>query len=89
MKPRATRKITICETLRTINDRCQGDTKKDVTIRKLLSSAVVMAKKMNARLDFYAHHYHDGIVWDRDMWKKNLKVHESRMLRGERGYKTD
>ncbi|MCP4651122.1 MAG: hypothetical protein GY853_13735 [PVC group bacterium] len=88
-KKRATHKVTICEVLRLINDKCQQDSKVDKAIRGLLTTAIDMAKRMNARLDFYAHHYHEGIGWDYDMWKKNIKVHEKRMLRGKSGYRTD
>lgn len=88
-KRRVTHKVTICEVLREINDKCQRDSKEDKAIRKLLSNAIEMAKRMNARLDFYAHHYHEGIEWDYDMWKKNIKVHEKKTLRGKRGYRTD
>jgi len=66
-------KITICETLRQIRDICQSGSDNDKKVRILLTKATNMAKKMNARLVFYAEYYHTEEPWDKDMWKKNRK----------------
>ena len=86
---KATHIVTICETLRQINDECQSDSKRDKKVRKLLADAIIMAKKMGGRLNFYADIYHKGEAWNKDLWKKNRRVYELRMLRGSNEYKVD
>jgi hypothetical protein len=83
----STHKITICETLRNINDLVQGDSKKDKKIRKLVVQASELAKKVGGRLKFYADIYHKGEPWDKDMWKENRKVYEKREMRKRNSYK--
>lgn len=88
VKRRATHKLTICETLRQINDECQGDSKLEKKIRKNLDKAILMAKKMGARLQFYADHYHKGVPWGDDLWEENRRVYELRLLRESKEYKS-
>jgi len=84
---KSARRVTICETLRKITDECQGDAEKDVRIRGIVQDAVGLAKRMSARMKFYANHFHNGIPWDDKMWKKNRDVYVKRALREDPDYK--
>jgi len=74
-------KITICEVLRRINDRNQGNSGKEVEIRKLIFQAVEMAKRMQYKLLEYKKDY------DKDWWKKNPDYEKDLKRRSENGYK--
>jgi len=80
---RALDKRTICETLRRVNDLCQGDDEKDTKIRELLFEAMTYAKKMNAKLTGYKHDY------DKNWWRKLPKEEKDKLnkVRQDAGYK--
>ena len=75
------RKVTICEVLRRINDKNQGDSKQAVKVRKLVLQAVTMAKKMQNKLLEYKKDY------DKDWWKANPNYEKDLKRRSENGYK--
>jgi len=61
-------RLTVCEVLRQINDRLQGEEHAD--IRDMLALAEQMAKKMSAKLREYVEDY------DSDWWKENVLYNE-------------
>jgi len=87
VKPKGFRRtmgmVTVCETLRRVNDMCQTDSEKDIKIRKLLFEAMTYAKKMNAKLTEYKHD------WDKKWWKKLPDEEKERLnkIRTDAGYK--
>lgn len=70
----ASDELTVCEVLRRINDLCQGDSDKDCQIRKHLSMAEDMCKRMSFKLLSYNKKMFKG--W----WKKN-KTYENDLKR--------
>lgn len=77
--------LTICEVIRKINDQAQGNSKKDVQIRKRCRQAEYMAKKMAAKLIEYKK-AEGGEAWI-DWEYKNPTVEADLKRRLEEDYK--
>jgi hypothetical protein len=74
-------KLTLCETIRIINDHFQGDDERSKEIRDLLCLCLYMAKRMARKLREYNEH------WDADwLWANNIADKEA-LIRAEREYK--
>lgn len=69
--------ITICETIRRINDLCQGDTERDSHIRDLCATAEYMAKRMQQKLIEYKGDFtKDGFFKPNDKFQKDRDAGE-------------
>jgi len=66
----ANRTRSVCEVLRLINDKAQGDTERDKEIRNLVAEATDYTKRMAKKLWEYHHEY--GVErYDKDWYEKN------------------
>lgn len=73
---------TVCEVLREINDLVQGRNSNDKAIRKLLSEAETMAKKMSLKLLEYNKEFFQ------DYWEKNPDKEKDLKIRMSKHYLT-
>lgn len=73
---------TICEVLREINDLCQGNNSHDKLIRKKLSEAETMAKKMSYKLL----EYNQEVF--KDWWAENPDKEKDLKIRMSKHYLT-
>jgi hypothetical protein len=73
---------TVCEVLREINDLVQGRNSNDKAIRKLLSEAETMAKKMSYKLL----EYNQEVF--KDCWQENPDKLKKLKLRNSKFYLT-
>lgn len=73
-------KLTLCETIRIINDRFQGSDEKSEEIRDLLCLSLYMAKRMARKLREY------NEKWDAD-WVWNNLGYRDMLVRAEKTYK--
>jgi hypothetical protein len=62
---KSSKKVTICEVLRRINDMHQADTEHDQEVRRLLVTAEDMGKRMSWKLYEYNKKYDAG-WWERN-----------------------
>lgn len=72
--------LSICETLREINDLFQGDTKKDRIVRKKLAEAEDKAKDMSIHLHKYEPEYYKK-------WQQNVNANSDDVFRSRETYK--
>jgi hypothetical protein len=79
----SSKKITICEVLREINDLHQNDSEHDRTIRKKLMIAEEMAKKMSKKLFEYSKT--KNFAW----WKNNPDYEKNMKKRLAKNYLAD
>lgn len=75
----ANEKLTLCEVIRTINDRFQGKDEVSRETRNLLCLALFMAKRMARRLREY------NEKWDAD-WVYENKAYRNALMRAEETY---
>jgi hypothetical protein len=73
---------TVCEVLREINDLVQGRNSNDKAIRKLLSEAETMAKKMSYKLL----EYNQEVF--KDYWQENPDKEKDLKIRMNKYYLT-
>jgi uncharacterized protein YcaQ len=73
-------KLTLCEVLRTINDKHQTNSEHDKEIRKLLCTAENMGKRMARKLTEYNKNY------DKDWWEANPDYEKSLKQRMDTKY---
>jgi hypothetical protein len=73
---------TVCEVLREINDLVQGRNSNDKAIRKLLSEAETMAKKMSYKLL----EYNQEVF--KDYWQENPDKEKDLKIRMNKHYLT-
>jgi len=79
----ASHRITICDTIRKINDLHQTDSELDLKTRKLCTIAEKMGKRMDAKLREYSMKY------DKDWWKKNPRYKEDVERRLDPNYRVE
>jgi hypothetical protein len=82
MKNRVSKKRTVCEVLREINDMHQRNNKHDKEIRMKLFEAEYMAKRMSLKLLEL-----QPDIYDKGWWKKNKNFAKSLVLRMKECYK--
>ena len=76
----ASEQMTPCEYIRMVNDMCQTNSEKDITIRRFLAHAEKLAKELSLELDKY-----DKKYWHR--FAQNSDFNYNLLLRKHPKYK--